>query len=223
MTNVIFSIQRRRIFRLPTVYRPQDDSYFLIRALEEHPIAPGARVLDMCTGSGVLALAAAQFEPQSVLAVDVSWPAVMTARINASLQNAPIEVMRGQLSDALARGPFDVVLSNPPYVPCEDGTTELRSRCWDAGPTGRLVLDPLCQAAPELLAPGGFMLIVQSEFSGEQATLDLLQRSGLVSEVVARTRIPFGPVCAARFANGSVPGQKRNTEELVVIRADKPS
>ncbi|MCE5291939.1 MAG: methyltransferase [Nocardiaceae bacterium] len=222
MTQVLaHPIWKHRIFRLPTVYRPQDDSFLLIRSLAENPIVPGSRVLDMCTGSGVLALAASRFAPRSIVAVDLSWRAVLTARINAAIHGVDIEVVHGQLEAALARGPFDVVLSNPPYVPCADETEELRSRNWDAGPRGRLVLDPLCDAAPALLTRGGFMLMVQSEFSGERASLDALERRGLASSVVARERVPFGPVLRSRHSSGCLPPRQHPVEELVVIRADK--
>lgn len=224
MTEVLVDpLPRRRIFRLPSVYQPQDDSYLLIRSLAENPIVPGSRVLDLCTGSGIVALAAARFKPRSIVAVDVSWRAVLTARINAALHDVDMEVVRGRIGAALDRGPFDVVLSNPPYVPCADGTEDLRSQSWDAGPRGRLVLDPLCEAASALLTRGGFMLMVHSEFSDERASLDLLRLRGLVPSVVAREMVPFGPVLRSRISQGCLPPRRRPIEELVVIRADKPS
>ena len=84
-----------------------------------------------------------------------------------------VDVRVGSLSDALGCRPFDVVVSNPPYVPVTpDSDAESipagvgPAWAWDAGDDGRLVLDPLCAAAPELLADGGTMLLVQSEFAG---------------------------------------------------------
>lgn len=68
------------------------------------------------------------------------------------------------------------------------------------------------------------MLFVQSEFSGVEQSIMILRSSGLAAEVVARQRIPFVPVLAARAgwlqSSGSLPSGRRD-EQLVVIRADK--
>ena len=99
------------------------------------------------------------------------------------------------------------------------------ARAWDAGYDGRLVLDPLCATASELLADGGTMLFVQSEFAGPRQTLARAGRLGLDAEVIAWQWIPFGPVLSSRAhwleETGRLePG--RREEELLVIRADKP-
>jgi len=87
------------------------------------------------------------------------------------------------------------------------------------------VLDPLCAAASDLLADGGTMLLVQSEFAAPRQTLAALASSGLDAEIVAWQWIPFGLVLSSRAEwledTGRLePG--RREEELLVIRADKP-
>jgi len=181
----------------------------------------GARVLDFCTGSGFLAINAAQLGAGQVTAFDIAPRAVLTARLNAWTRRLPIRAQRGDLDEAVRHGPYDVVLSNPPYVPCEED----RDPRWDAGANGRAVLDPLSDRLPDLLSPGGHALIVHSEFSGVDATLQRLADSGLDASVVARRTIPFGPVlrsrasylCRSRLAEPGV-----STEEVVVVRADRP-
>ena len=87
------------------------------------------------------------------------------------------------------------------------------------------MLDPLCRAAPDLLADGGTMLLVRSEFAGIEQTLKSLQAVGLAAEVIAQQCIPFGPVFGARAKWLEQTGwlqAGRREEELVVIRADKP-
>jgi release factor glutamine methyltransferase len=87
------------------------------------------------------------------------------------------------------------------------------------------VLDPLCAAAPRLLAEAGTLLIVQSEFSGTHATVEALSDAGLSAAVVAQESVPFGPVLRARAEWLERTGrleQNRRMEELVVIRADAP-
>jgi release factor glutamine methyltransferase len=194
--------------------------------LREAAVRPGARVLDVCTGTGAVAVAAALGGAREVVATDVSVRAVLAARLNARLRGLPIRVLRGDLVGPVAGEEFDVITANPPYVPCRDGepARHSRARAWDAGPHGRLWLDRLCAAAPPLLAPGGMLLMVQSGLSGVRATLDALRDGGLKAAVIARRREPFGPVMSGRAADleaaGLIrPGQRY--EELVVIRADR--
>jgi release factor glutamine methyltransferase len=210
-----------RVWRMPGVYRPQEDSFLLAHALREAGGSRDARVLDFCTGTGFLAVTAAQLGAASVTAVDIAPRAVLTARLNARTRGLPVRVLRGGLDAATRTGPFDVVLSNPPYVPHEGGPADPR---WDAGPDGRCVLDPLCDELPNLLSENGFALIVHSGFSGVDATLDRLRGGGLKAAVVARQNIPFGPVLRSRVGylqHTQLADQDETNEEVVVIRADR--
>jgi release factor glutamine methyltransferase len=86
------------------------------------------------------------------------------------------------------------------------------------------VLNPLCDSAPELLAAGGTILIVQSELADTEQSLRRLRGGGLRAEVVLSQLIPFGPVLRARASwmesIGMLPVGRRE-EEIVVIRAEK--
>ncbi|MEE2059307.1 HemK2/MTQ2 family protein methyltransferase [Rhodococcus artemisiae] len=213
--------QPARVWRLPGVYRPQEDSFLLAQAMAESWGTDDARVLDFCTGTGFLAVTAADLGAASVTAVDISSRAVLTARLNVRARGLSVRVVRGDLGAAARSGPFDVVLSNPPYVPHENGDSDPR---WDAGPDGRRILDPLCDELPTLLSSKGFALIVQSEFSGVDATLDRLQCGGLKAAVVARQSIPFGPVLRSRvryLREVRLADEEAAQEEVVVIRAER--
>ncbi|MEE1942081.1 HemK2/MTQ2 family protein methyltransferase [Streptomyces sp. TRM 70361] len=219
------------LLRPPGVYAPQDDTWLLRQALRDAALAPRARVLDLCTGTGVLAMSALRMGAAEAVALDASPRAVLAARCNARLHRLPLRVRRGDLADAVTEaargGRFDVVLANPPYVPSPDAEPPRRgpALCWDAGPDGRTVLDRLCGSAPELLVRGGALLLVHSELCGTETTLAMLRERGMKSSVVARAVIPFGPVLRGRAAwleeRGLIaPGQR--TEELVVVRGDLP-
>jgi release factor glutamine methyltransferase len=214
------------------VYPPQHDSQLLIGCLENSGLARGRRVLDLCTGSGVVAIAAAEQGAASVVASDICPRAVSCTRGNAAYAGVSIDVLEGSWSHALDYAPFDLIVSNPPYVPTPPaGDTEVipltagPARAWNAGIDGRMVLDPLCESAAGLLDVGGSLLMVQSELSDVEKSLESLRATGLDAEVIAWQRIPFGPVLSARAGWLEVTGQiKRGcrTEKLVVIRADKP-
>ena len=208
------------------VYSPQQDSHLLVDTMQTSIEVAERTVLDLCTGSGVVAIAAARAGARSVTAWDVSPDAVRCSTANASAAGVNVDVRRGSWTGA--RGRYDVVLANPPYVPADPDSAESDDGptwAWDAGPDGRLVVGPLCEAAEGLLAPGGTLLMVQSEFTGIDQSLTALECAGLGARVVARRRIPFGPVLTARAGwlertARLAPG--RREEEIVVIRADKP-
>ncbi len=214
------------------VYPPQHDSQLLIDTLEKTELARGRRVLDLCTGSGVVAIAAAEWGATSVAAFDICPNAVHCSRGNAGHAGVDIDVHEGSWTGALDYAPFDVIVSNPPYVPTPPaGDTDVipltagPAWAWNAGIDGRTVLEPLCESAAGLLAAGGSLLLVQSALSGVEKSLESLRATGLCAEVVASQWIPFGPVLSARAGWLEVTGRIQKgcrTEELVVIRADKP-
>ncbi|WP_331281126.1 HemK2/MTQ2 family protein methyltransferase [Rhodococcus sp. UNC363MFTsu5.1] len=212
-----------RILRLPGVYRPQEDTHLIASVLARVNLPHDARVLDFCAGCGALAMAAVRTGATRVAAVDVSARAVVTTWANARIRRLPIRARVGALAAAVSGGPYDVVLANPPYVPCPPGAEG--SDRWDAGADGRAVLDPLCAHAPALLAEGGFMLLVQSTVSDAESTLTRLRHARLRADIVARARIPFGPVMRRRsgylVARGLI-GPEQDWDDLVVIRADAP-
>ncbi|MGP3973605.1 HemK2/MTQ2 family protein methyltransferase [Streptomyces sp. 8N114] len=213
------------LLRLPGVYAPQGDSELLLEALHDAAVPRGTRMLDVCTGTGVVALAGARLGAAEVHAVDVSARAALAAAWNARLRKLPVRAHRGDFL-AHAAGRFDIVTANPPYVPHAepDRNAGRRARAWNAGRDGRRVLDRLCQAAPQLLAVHGVLLVVHSALCGPQRTLDMLHQGGLKAAVTARRIQPFGPLLRERAhwleqRQLIAPGQRH--EELVVIRADR--
>ena len=208
------------------VYAPQHDSWLLADTLHEADLVSDGRVLDLCTGSGILAVEAALHGAREVLAYDISPAAVHCAGGNARRAGVDVDVRLGTLTDAREAGPFDVVVSNPPYVPSDaplEGTGV--NRAWDAGANGRVVLDQLCDAAPWLLAPGGTMLIVHSEYSDPAETLRRFGDHGFTAGIVATRTVDFGPVMTAyapRLEAAGLLEPGRRDEELVVVRVDRP-
>ncbi|MFF1966488.1 HemK2/MTQ2 family protein methyltransferase [Streptomyces sp. NPDC058232] len=214
-----------RFLRLPGVYSPQADTFMLAAAMRHEGLRPGMDVLDLCTGTGALALHAARLGAR-VTAVDISRRAVASARLNAALARLPISVHRGDLLSQLPGQSFDVLVSNPPYVPSPSLSLPRRSasRAWDAGLDGRILIDRICAAASSALRPSGVLLMVHSELSGSEETVRRLARAEMSASVIDRMTIPFGPVTCARLrwlrARGLVPADV-DREELVIIRAQK--
>lgn len=187
------------------------------------PVPVGGSVLDLCTGSGLLAVLAARHRRAEVIAVDRSRRAVLTARLNARLNDVRLRAIRGDLFAPLGVRRFDLIVSNPPYLPTTDGAPgpHSRARAWEAGPAGRQFLDRICREAASHLNPAGVLLLVHSSVCGEDLTLSGLEAAGLAAWVVKRRRGPLGPRLAMRIdwlrAHGLVGDD--GSEEMLVIRA----
>ena len=206
----------------PGVYRAESDTELLADVVRRGGHAHDRDVLDIGSGGGALAVAAARAGARSVTAVDLSLRSVAATWLNSRLARVPVRVRRGDLFAPVAGRRFGLVLSNPPYVPA--ATSELprhrKARCWDAGPDGRALLDRICAGVPDVLTPDGVVLLVHSAVCDTACTLDALHRAGLAARELARVTVPFGPVMHARAqlleARGLVaPGQR--SEELVVV------
>lgn len=222
-TALTSGIAPEKLIALPGVYSPQADTRLLAEALSQEDLGPGVDVLEIGTGTGAVALGAAATGAR-VTAVDVSWPAVVSARLNALRLGLPLRVLHG---DFAARGlgrRYDLVVANPPYVPSPSAELPSRGaqRAWDAGPDGRAVIDRICAGAPGLLRRGGALLMVHSGMCGAGTTVDRLARAGLSAQVKTRVSVPWGPVLRSRRAwlqEQGLADDGEQWEELVVIRA----
>ncbi|MGW1727413.1 HemK2/MTQ2 family protein methyltransferase [Streptomyces sp. NPDC002306] len=208
---------------LPGAYPPQADTVLLAEALAHEDVRPAADVLEIGTGTGAVALRAAA-RGARVTAVDISWPAVVTARLNAWRHRLPLRVLHGDFEARTKGCRFDLVVANPPYVPAPSDRLPSRGpqRAWDAGPDGRGLIDRICASAPSLLRRDGVLLMVHSGMCGAAETLDCLARLGLDAEVSAEASVPWGPVLRSRRAwlqQQGLVAEAEEWEDLVIIRA----
>jgi release factor glutamine methyltransferase len=216
-----------RVRALPGVWRPHSDAAMIANLLAVRGLAADADVLDMFTGSGVLAVAAGRLGARSVTAVDVSRRALASARLNAWRNGVTVTTRRGNLFGAVPGETFDLVLANPPYYPSEAQRPGRGiSRAWEGGAAGRLLIDPLCAQVAARLRPGGRLLLVHATFNGERESLDALEATGLRAEVVHRHRGSLGRVGRSLLAQLREHGLEVNAagepeEETIIIAATR--
>jgi release factor glutamine methyltransferase len=209
-----------RIVRLPGVFAPRSDTWLLAEHLRRQPQVRGT-VLDVCTGSGALAITAALAGARFVTATDVSRRALATVRINARLNGIRVRACRGTLLEGVPDMTFDMIVSNPPYLPSPRSLpTRGTLRHTEAGSDGRLLLDRLIAAAPAHLRPGGVLMVTHSSINDEQQTLSRMRDAGLEPSVLARRTGPLGPLLAARApaleaAGLLTPGERE--EDLLIV------
>jgi len=192
------------------VFVPRPETELLLEwglgvlAGRSHPV-----VVDLCTGSGALALAVAHAVPEAVVyAVDIDATALAWARRNADTRvaagDAPIRLYSGDISDstmfAELDGLVDLVLCNPPYVP--EGTAvppEVADhdpeRAVFAPGDGLEVVRHAVAAGARLLRPGGGVAVEHDDTQGAAVT-ELLSARRVLDDVRAHTDLAGRP----RFA-----------------------
>lgn len=211
-----------RLRVLPGVWRPHSDARLLAQFVTEHDLARGRDVLDVFTGSGALALAAARAGASSVTAIDLSRRALASVRLNARRNGVHVRTVRGDVLAPVAGEQFDLVVANPPYFPGDEQLPRhSAARAWEGGYDGRVLVDRLCSQVARHLRPTGRVLIVHNTMTGERETRERLEAEGLVTEVVLRHRGPLGPVGRSAAAllrdRGVLAGPGDQEEEIVVI------
>jgi release factor glutamine methyltransferase len=150
----------------PSVLIPRPETELLVElALARIGICESARVLDLGTGSGNIALTLALERPQcAVTAVDASLQALAVARANGARLNVRnIELLSGDWFAPVAGRSFDLVLSNPPYVAEQDPhLADLRFEptvALQAGPDGLAAIREIVAQAAPYLRPDGWLLL----------------------------------------------------------------
>jgi release factor glutamine methyltransferase len=175
-TPVAYLVGRKEFFSLPLKVSPAvliprpDTETVVVELLERFKGLDQARVVDVGTGSGCIAIACAgRHKGLRFVAIDRSPEALEVARENAERHGVAdrIEFLQGDLLGPVAgSGPFDAIASNPPYIPTdviptlEPGVRDYEPHAaLDGGPDGLRVVARLIEQAPALLRPGGHLVL----------------------------------------------------------------
>jgi len=149
----------------PAVLIPRPDTELIVELALER-LAPQARLLDMGTGSGAIAVAvASNRQDVDVTALDVSEAALSVARENAAHNDARVRFVRSDWFTALGAERFDVIASNPPYIVAGDhhlAEGDLRFEPIDAltdHGDGLAALRTIIDGAPQQLVDDGWLLL----------------------------------------------------------------
>lgn len=150
----------------PGVLIPRHDTEVLVEeAIRRAPAA--ASVLDIGVGSGCIAIALAKALPAAtVWGVDRSPDALALARRNAQRHGVSVTLVEGSLFEPCSDRRFDLIVSNPPYIPTADLAglqPEVRDyepvAALDGGPDGLDLYRLVIPTAPEHLNPGGWLMV----------------------------------------------------------------
>ena len=176
------AVDRRALIPRPETELLVDHALRLVRT---------GRVLDVCTGSGCLALAlATEGGFSQVIGSDISRDAVTLAALNARACRLPALLVRSDLGTAFRDECFDLLVSNPPYLTeAEYQALDSSVKAWEprealvSGGDGLAATRRLLEQAPRLLRPGGW-LVMELDFSRSDLTAELARGAGLVGVTV---------------------------------------
>ncbi len=180
----------RDFFVSGDVLIPRHDTETLVtEAISRSPNA--LTVLDIGTGSGCIAVSLQKLLPQAVItATDISEAALAVARRNAEKHVSEIEFLSGCLLEPVVARCFDLIVSNPPYIPSADIvalTPEVREydplTALDGGSDGLDIYRQLIPASVEHLNPGGWLL-VEVGINQAKDVVAIFRNSGSFNEPV---------------------------------------
>jgi release factor glutamine methyltransferase len=178
---------------LDEVYNPSDDSYLLLKVIE---VGDGDRLLDMGSGSGLVAVHAAKAGAK-VTAADVNPNAVECTRRNAMRNGMEVKVVQSDLFEKVD-GLFDIIAFNPPYLAVEETTTAWIERSWSGGSEGTDVSAAFLDEAWKHLAPNGRIYMILSSLSNLR-TLLRTAKAHYRSTMIEDQRMFFESIFAYRF------------------------
>jgi release factor glutamine methyltransferase len=189
------------------VLDPRDDTETLVDWALNLDLPSSARVLDLGTGSGAIALALAQARPHwQISGGDASADALAVAHHNAAAHSLNVDWVCGDWLTPFAEQSFDLIVSNPPYIPENDPhLLALRHEPLTAlasGPDGLQDLRTIIEQAPRHLSDGGWLLL---EHGHDQAprVRRLLAQAGF-SQVSSRSDLAGIERCSGgRFPSAS--------------------
>lgn len=207
----------------PGVFVPRPETELLfawaVAQLAAMPLEHAPIVVDLCTGSGALALAVAHARPDAhVYAVELAPDALWWARRNAELRAAAgdtaIVVYADDVTEAASlaalHGRVDLVLANPPYLP-DDALLEPEVAEHDpamalfAGPDGLDVIRPMVSVIARLLGPGGATAVEHDDGNGARVA-ELLASAGSFTDIAEHPDLASKPrfVTAVRSTDAAV-------------------
>ena len=191
----------------PSVLVPRPDTETVIEVSRTLVTdrAAACRVLDLCTGSGAIAVSLAKELPSArVVATELSPEAVVIARRNVDRNGMAdrVEIRAGDLFAPVAGETFDLIVSNPPYIASGVIATlaaEVKGEprlALDGGPDGLVFYDRICAAAPAHLVPGG-ALVLEHGFDQAEAVRARMVAAGftgvtLVHDLGKNPRVTHG-------------------------------
>lgn len=187
----------------PDVLIPRQDTEVLVEETLKY-LKPGMKVLDLCTGSGCIAVSLKYMVPEvSVWASDISEKALAVAESNAEYVGVQISFIQSDVMDHIQET-FDIIVSNPPYIRSDVIPTLMPEvkihepvQALDGSGDGLLFYNKITEAAVGHLVPGG-MLLYETGCDQAGEVSDILKKNGFTDVYTVKDLAGLDRVTAGR-------------------------
>ena len=175
------------------VYEPKEDSFLILKHIKN--FAENKTVLDLGTGTGILAIEAAKYA-KKVYAVDISKKALAVAKQNAKKANAKnITFLRSDLFSAFKQAKrkprFDLILFNPPYLPAQPSEPKELALQIAGGKHGYELIERFFRDVSFFLNPDGVILLVFSTLTKKHKVDKIIEEHCFIAEELDRQKLFF--------------------------------
>lgn len=171
---------------------PRPDTEILVEEVINISKKDSVKILDMCTGSGAIAVSCAKFITNSkVIAADISVDALDVTQKNILKNNVNVETIQTNLFEKIQDTDFDIIVSNPPYIETEVIRTldlEVRNEpiiALDGGQDGLDFYRKIIDEAYKFLKPNGY-LCLEIGYNQKEKVIKLLQKNNNYSQVYSK-------------------------------------
>ncbi len=164
------------------IYEPNEDSYLIEKEVKKY--AKGKKILDMGSGSGILAQAAIDAGAKEVLAADVDSESLR------HLRKLGIPTKKSNLFDNI-EGKFEMIIFNPPYLP-EDNNEDFESkRATTGGKKGDEIILNFLKKADKFLNNDGIILLLLSSLTPRNKINKLIEKKKYKIEILTKKKLFF--------------------------------
>lgn len=167
---------------MKSIYQPAEDSYLLQSLISKY--SEGKSVLDIGTGSGILAETALRNKASSVLACDIS------SEVIKELKAKKFPVIKSNLFSKISKK-FDLILFNPPYLAKDIDEPKSSRLATTGGNSGDEIIIRFLKESPNYLNKNGIILLLLSSLTPRKRILEVLKSSKLKYKKVAEKKIFF--------------------------------
>ena len=184
---------------------PRADTEILVETvLQYHKKEHFTKIIDICTGTGCIAISLAKYSNIALCGTDISNIALETAQKNAQKNHVLIKWLQSNLLESVPKQHFDAIVSNPPYIATEEIQTLMKSvkdfephLALDGGKDGFYFYQKIVEQGKQYLKQGGWIFF-EIGYQQANAVCNILKQNGFLNHMVYQDLAELDRVVAAQ-------------------------